>query len=490
MSELIIGRNKEKQILEEIISSNKPEFLAIYGRRRVGKTFLIKNFMKDKDAIFFRATGMKDASFRKQIRHVTDEIGNTFYSGARLETKKDWFETFSLLTEAIQQTTGKTNPIILFFDEFPWMATKRSLLLQALDHYWNHVWSDNPRIKLIICGSTSSWIIDKIINNKGGLHNRVTKVMRLEPFNLRDTKAYLENMGVNLNHKHIIQIYMTIGGIPYYLSHIQKGLSASQIIGKLAFSKDSFMIKEFKNLYSSLFKNAEAYIDLIQFIGSQRYGVSLSNIIGKSKYFSKGGRITKRLQELEEAGFIISFIPYQHKRQGTYYRLIDEYTLFYFHWIEAIRGKLKKFDLSESYWETIQKSSAWKTWSGYAFEALCYKHLPQIRKALGISPEAMVDSWRYVPREGTKEQGAQIDLLFDRIDDSITLCEIKYSDELFVVDKNIASLLEKKARVFREHTRTKKQIFWAMISANGLKKTAYSEKLITSLATMDDLFND
>ncbi len=488
MSEHIVGRQREIKIIEEMLSSSKPEFLTVYGRRRIGKTFLIKNVVKAKEVIFLQATGIKGGSFRKQIRHVTDEIGNTFYKGIRLEVKKDWFETFSLLTEAIKQVEDKSKAIVLFFDEFPWMATKKSQLLQALDHYWNHVWSDNARIKLIICGSSSSWIISKIVNNKGGLHNRITKNIRLEPFNLRDTRNYLISQGIKLNNTHIAQIYMVTGGVPYYLAHVNKGLSSAQAIGNLAFIKDSLLLREFDNLYSSLFENSEAYIDLMRIIYKKRSGISQTEIIEKSKYFSSGGRITKKLEELEESGFVISFVPYQHIKKGIFYRIIDEYTVFYFYWIEPIRAKLKKSDLDSSYWETIQKLPSWKSWSGYAFEAVCFKHLSQIRKALNIGSDAMVDSWRYSPRK-EDQKGAQIDLLFDRNDDAITLCEIKYTNEPFVLDKSIVSSLENKSRILKEQTRTKKQLFWAIISANGLKNNDYAKKIINGVVTLDDFFD-
>lgn len=488
MSDVIIGREKEIETIGGMLFSDRPEFLTVYGRRRIGKTFLIKNIMRQrKDIIFFHVTGMKDGSFKEQIRHFTDEIGNIFYDGARLESKKNWAETFLLLTDAIKRIRDKNKPIVLFFDEFPWMATKKSKLLQTLDHYWNHRWSDDKRIKLIICGSSSSWIVDKIVNNKGGLHNRITQNIRIEPFNLKETKDYLISRGINLKHNHIIQLYMVTGGVPYYLSHIKKGLSASQAISTLAFSKDSLLLKEFNNLYTSLFENAEGYIDLIRIIYKKRHGISQPEIIEKSKYFSKGGRITKKLQELEEAGFIISYVPYQHKKKGIFYRLIDEYTVFYFYWIESVRAKLKKIDLGTSYWEMLQKQPSWKSWSGYAFEALCFKHLTQIRNALHISADAMIDSWRYSPR-GEEKEGAQIDLLFDRNDDAITLCEIKYTNEPFTIDKNIASTIERKAKVFKEQTRTKKQLFWAVISANGMKKTTYTEKLIVAVLVGEDLF--
>jgi AAA+ ATPase superfamily predicted ATPase len=486
MSDTLIGRKKEIALLEDMLSSNRAEFLTVHGRRRVGKTFLIKRVMQKKDITFLYVTGMKDAPLQRQIRHVTDEIGNTFHKGARLMSSKNWIDTFELLTHNIKNIEDKKKPIVLFFDEFPWLATKKSQLLQTLDHYWNHQWSDDTRIKLIICGSSSSWIIDKIVNNKGGLHNRITRNIRLEPFDLKETKIYLASRQIQLTNKHIIQLYMVMGGIPYYLSHIQKGLSAAQIIANLAFSKDCLLLQEFNNLYASLFDDAENYIDLIRIIYKKRYGISQKELIEKSKHFSKGGRIIKKLQDLEEAGFIISFVPYQHKTRGIYYRLIDEYTVFYLHWIEEVRTKLKKSDLGKSYWEALQKSPTWKSWAGYAFEALCFKHVAQIRKALGISSDAMVDNWRYAPKEKEKE-GAQIDLLFDRRDDAITLCQIKYTDAAFKIDKQTAAALEKKAHIFKEHSKTKKQLFWAIISANGLKKTTCSNTLISAAISADDL---
>lgn len=489
MTSKIVGREKELKILDVLVNSKKPEFLAVYGRRRVGKTFLIKNGIKKKNTVFFRATGKRGGLLKEQIRHVTDEIGNAFYNGVRLESKKNWSETFAMITEAITQIKEKNKPIILFFDEFPWMATKKSKLLQALDHAWNHVWSNDPRIKLIICGSSSSWIIKNIVNNKGGLHNRITKNMRLEPYNLHETKEYLNSIGVKLNNNHITQIYMVTGGIPYYLSYIEPGLSASKIIGSLAFHKDALLLNEFNNLYSSLFEHSEKYIDLIKIISKKRYGISQSELIKKSKYFSKGGRITEKLTELEQAGFIMSFIPYQHNRQGIYYRLIDEYTLFYFSWIEPIKSKLKKEDLDSLYWESIQKLPAWKTWGGLSFEALCFKHITPIRNALKISADAMVDSWRYTPRD-SKESGAQIDLLFDRNDDAITLCEIKYSSNIFQIDKTFLSSLENKERVFKECTRIKKQLFWAIIAANGIKKYSANKEFPLLVVTSDELFMD
>jgi AAA+ ATPase superfamily predicted ATPase len=485
----IMGRAEETEILNELYKSNRPEFLTLYGRRRIGKTFLIRQFFKPKKAIFFNVTGAKDGSMAEQIAHFAKQIGNVFYGGAKLKPGKNWDESLEILTEAINNAPQKQK-IILFFDELPWMATKNSRLLQNLDYYWNQYWSNDKRLKLIICGSSASWIINKIIKSKGGLHNRITKQICLEPFNLNDTKNFLKSLGVKLNNAQIAMIYMVTGGIPYYLSYVKKGLSAAQVIEQLAFSKKSILLEEFDNLFASLFNDHESYIEIARILAKRRYGMGkreLLNTLGKS-FVGEGG--IKKLQALEDTGFIMSFKPHFHKRQGIYYKLIDEYTLFYFNWIEPVRATLQKKSLEKGNWPAIQNSSEWHAWSGYAFESICYKHIGQIRKTLSISSAAIANAWRYIPRKGTKEKGAQIDLLFDRKDNVITICEIKYTDKPFKIDKQYADELLTKVDIFKKRTHTNKQIFISMISANGLKPTMYSEELIASVVTLNDLFKN
>lgn len=484
----LIGRTEEKEILENILNSNRPEFLAIYGRRRIGKTFLIKQFFKEKSCLFFNVTGIKDGKINTQIDRFIKEIEKLFYHGSELKKRKTWLEAFDVLTDAIEKFVPKNQKIVLFFDEFPWMATHRSGLLQAIDHLWNQIWSNDSRIKLIICGSSASWIINNIINNKGGLHNRITQKIQLMPFTLKETNLFLSTKGIHLNHKQITQIYMVTGGVPYYLLSIEKGLSATQIIERLAFKQNSLLFKEFDNLFSSLFQESEIYIDILRTIAKNRYGISQQEILKKSKHFSRGGRAIKKLIELEEAGFIISITPYEHKKRGIYYRLIDEYTLFYLDWIEPIRKTLQKQSLGINYWESKHTSPSWSSWAGYAFEAMCYKHIFNIRKKLKIPSSAIAHSWRYAPISKSKEHGAQIDLLFDRDDDSITICEIKYTNEPFEINKKYAEILKNKIAVFKEKTRTKKQLFLVMISAYGLQNTMYSEEMINGVVILEDLF--
>lgn len=488
----LIGRKQEIETLEKMYLSDSSEFLALYGRRRVGKTVLIRSLLnaKTEDAFTFDITGAKNAPMKEQIQHFTIQLGKAFYHGARLQDSKNWDDAFAQLTKAIEDQVPQHKKVILFFDELPWLATPRSRVLAMLDYYWNQYWSRDPRIKLIICGSSASWIINKVIQNPGGLHNRVTREIHLEPFNLSQTKVFLHHQKINLNHQHIVQIYMLTGGIPFYLSKIERGLSANQIIENLAFSKTGFFLQEFEKLFSSLFDNSEDYITLVKLLSKNRYGLGERNLLetlGKKTVGAKGKKI---LNDLEQTGFIMRFIPLYNKRKGTYYRLTDEYTLFYLKWIEPFKNSLIKNTLDSDYFQTIQASAEWHSWQGYAFESICYKHLLNIRKALKLDPRALPSTWRYVPQKKSKHHGAQIDLLFDRQDDSITLCEIKYSKKPFILTKEVVDSLFRKISVFKERTKTKKQIFVALITASGLKNNYYADDIISNIVTIDDLFNN
>lgn len=486
----LIGRDNQIKVLENILNSARPEFLAIYGRRRVGKTFLIREFFKNKnEIIFFNVSGTKGGILREQIRHFTQQMGLAFYNGAELKANKNWDQTFEQLTKAIN-TCSPNKKIILFFDELPWMATKNSRLLSMLDYYWNQHWSNYSNLKLIICGSSASWIIQKIIKSRGGLHNRITEKIALEPFDLKDTEKFLNSLGVKLTHSQILLIYMAMGGIPYYLSKIKKGMSAAQTIELLAFSKKAFFLEEFDNLFASLFDDGDVYEKLIKIIGKTRYGIGqrrLLEMMGKALLGSGG---VKKLRELEEAGFIESFKPLYHQKKGIYYRLIDEYTIFYLKWIEPIRDMLQSQSLETGNWQALQNTPEWHSWAGYAFEAVCYKHISAIRKALCLGPTALASSWRFSPHKNSKQPGAQIDLLFDRKDGAITLCEIKYTAEPFTLNRDYFEILQRKIKVFVDSTKIKKQIFLTMISASGIKPTIYSEEIVNGLVTLEDFFKE
>jgi len=486
MKQKIVGRTKEQSTLKQLLNSEKAEFLALYGRRRVGKTFLIKNFFEKESCVFFYCSGLIDGTLIGHLEEFAKQIGRTFYSGAEISARKRWKDTFEDLNKAIAQIPSNKK-IVLFFDELPWMATPRSGLLQAIDYYWNRYWSHDSRLKLVVCGSSASWIIEKIINNKGGLYNRVTRTMSLDPFSLSETKAFLLSLGLKLNHKQVLEMYMVFGGIPHYLALMKKGKSAGQCIDETCFQKGGALVDEFERLFGSLFNESSIYINLIRIIAKYPCGISQAQLIKESDIL-EGGRIKQRLKELENAGFILEFIPHGHQEKGIYYKVIDEFTLFYLRWVEtSVKKTILKQDRGTGYWLSKVKSPHWKSWAGLAFEAVCYKHLAQIRKILDIDSGAVAGSWRYAPRK-QENRGAQIDLLFDRNDGVITICEIKYNDQPFCIDKEYAQKLLNKVAIYKQQTKTNKQLFLAMITANGLKPSMYSEEIIQEVITLDDLF--
>jgi len=482
----IIGRESEKKELELAYNSKEAEFIAVYGRRRIGKTFLIKNFFQQKECVYFQSTGIYKGTLKQQLARFTKELGDAFYGGASISAPDNWMAAFEALSKAIENIP-RNKKVILFLDELPWMCTPKSSLLRALEYFWNRHWSSNAKIKLVVCGSAASWIIKKIIKNRGGLHNRTTKKIKLKPFSLHETRLYLKHQGYKIDKAGIVKLYMALGGVPFYLKQIKNDLSVDQNINELLFNADSILFTEFEEVFASLFDSAEPYMELVRLIATSRQGLARNAIGVKNEVTGKGGRLTSRLEDLENAGFITSYLPLGHKKLGAFYRVSDEYCHFYLKWVDPVKDSAK-LDSRLAYWQSKINSPEYNAWSGYAFENLCYKHLAQIRVGLGIDSGSLPSPWRYVPKSGSEERGAQIDLLFDRRDDAITICEIKYSDSEFVISKSYAENLKQKLDVFKQQTRTKKQLFLNMVSANGLKKNTYSEELISRTIDLENLF--
>lgn len=478
---MIIGRRKELKQLERIYKSKEAEFITIYGRRRVGKTYLIREFFKTKDCVYFEATGKHKASMRAQLEKFSRDLSRTFYDNDPLAVPDNWDLALGLLHKNIIKTEKK---VVVFLDELPWMATRKSNLMKELEHYWNHYWSALPHVILVVCGSSASWLIKKVIYNKGGLHNRTTLKMRLLPFSLLETKEYLKSKGVDLNNKHITDIYMALGGVPYYLKQIEPGLTAIQNIQRLIFDTNAQLRDEFTILFESLYDGADAYIELMSLIAQKREGMERAELKAAVKLTTEGGSLTKRLGDLIEAGFIESFIPWGRTR-GQFYKIIDEFSLFHLYWIKPAKDKR----LEKDYWINETMRPSFFSWAGYAFEAVCMKHINQIISALGIKKVHSIGSWRFIPTN-IKEHGGQIDLIIDRFDNAITLCEIKHTEQPFSIDKKYASHLITLIELFKHETKTTKQVFLAFISASGIKETMYSEELVAGVATLSDLFKE
>jgi len=358
----------------------------------------------------------------------------------------------------------------------PWIDTPRSNFLSALEHFWNAWASTRPDIILVVCGSAASWMISKLINNRGGLYNRVTQRIRLLPFTLHETEKYFRNNQIKLDRYQILQIYMALGGIPFYLSEIRPGKSAFQEIDRLAFSENGILVTEYENLYRSLFNHADRHITIIETLAQKSKGFSREEIITLSG-LNDGGTLTTVLGELEESGFISKSYPFGKKIRDSIYRLTDQYSLFYLKFI-----KDQKQSGSGS-WVNRIDNPVWRAWSGYAYENICFQHIGTIKKALGISGVYTEESsWL------DKARSVQIDLLIDRRDHVINLCEVKFTQNHFNLTKAYKEEFEKKLFTFREETQTRKSVFPTLITTFGLKENIHSLGFIQNSITMDSLF--
>lgn len=480
---MLIGRKPEILEFNDVFNSRRAEFVAIYGRRRIGKTYLVEQVFEGKETVFFHVTGIQKGPMKEQLSEFAKSVGRAFFSGASIKPSLTWLEAFEELNKAIEQESSGRN-IIIFMDEFPWLCTRKSRLLQALDYYWNHYWRKDKRIKLVVCGSSASWMIKKIINDKGGLHNRCTRQILLKPFTLSETKSFFEASNLQFMTAQLLDIYMFCGGVPFYLDNIRKGQSVPQQIDRMCFTHSGLLYNEFDKLFESLFEDADSYKLIIRIIASRREGISQTELLSNNGLISAGGRIVDKLKSLEAAAFIKSFIPIHNKRQGIYYRVIDEYCHFYLEWIEPVKKHLTFEDDENLYWSSKINTPAYYTWRGYAFESICYKHIGQIRRALSIPAGSQIGVWRYTPRSKA-EKGAQIDMVFVRKDGVTNLVEIKCTDKAFCIDKAYYENLMRKKEIYKAVTRSQNQLNICMVSANGVHENPYSELILDQYISLD-----
>ncbi len=374
MNKTFIGRQGEQKTLLATLESQEPEMVAVIGRRRVGKTFLIKNTYADR--IAFEVTGVQNAGLSEQLQNFAFRINKTFYGGEAKLKPKNWLEAFQMLILALEKQQY-TEKMVVFLDELPWFDSRKSGFLRALGFFWNS-WCNDQNIVVVICGSAASWMIEQVVNDKGGLHNRITRRVDLQPFNLYETEQYLQSRNVRLDQYQLIQIYMTFGGIPHYLKEIIAGKSAVENIGTVFFSPGSTLVNEFQNLYPALFENAANHNAVIRALAQKWKGMSRKEILDTAK-LTDGGKTSEVIQELLYSGFISQYYPYGKVKRELLYRLTDEYSLFYLNFIENSTWQ------GNEWWQTLSQTAKFKSWCGYAFENVCLKHLPQIKKALGIS---------------------------------------------------------------------------------------------------------
>lgn len=470
---MMIGRIDEQRRLREAFESEYSEFVAVYGRRRVGKTFLVREQFHYK--FTFQHTGLARKSTREQLQSFQLSLRRQGYTKAPLPS--NWIEAFDMLKDLIEWSKDRRK--VVFIDEMPWMDAPRSSFIPALENFWNSFASARKDVVLIACGSATSWIVRKLLKNKRGLHNRITYRIHLQPFTLNECEQYAKQRKLGMSRLQLMEGYMALGGIPYYWSLLDKSKSLAQNIDRLFFSKDGELKGEYHELYASLFNHPEKYVAVIETLGKKRLGLSREEIIKEGKLESNG-KLSEILEDLENCGFIRKYNMIGMKSKGALYQLIDCYTLFYFRFIQ------NNCSNDEHFWSKSIGTGEYNSWCGLAFERLCLLHSRQIKTKLGISGIISSEyAWWTDQKDG--KRGAQIDLLIDRNDGVINLCEMKYTKLPFQIDANYeANLLNKRAR-FIEATQTRKAVHITMVSSQGLERNSYADE-IQSQVTGGDLF--
>jgi AAA+ ATPase superfamily predicted ATPase len=450
-----VGRKREIATLNACASDSQSHFVAVYGRRRVGKTFLIRNAFNDH--FTFYTTGLAKGSLKEQLTVFSMSMKDSF-GIETLVIPNTWMEAFRILIEQLEANNAAKK--IIFIDELPWMDQRNAKFMNALEYFWNSWASRRSDILLIVCGSSASWMINKLIKNKGGLHNRVTVKIKVNPFTLKETQEYLEAIGCQYDEVQCLETYMCFGGIPYYLSLFNKDWSATQNINYLCFSENAPLKSEYQIIFQSLFDHPENHVRILEAIGTKNKGLQRSDIVKLSRV-SDGGGLTRILSELEESGFIRKYHNFNKKSREVIYQLTDAFTIFY-----------QNFFIDPKYndantWLNLINTPIYNTWSGYAFEILCLNHASEIKKALGIEGILTnISTWQ--------NPNAQIDLVIDRADKVINLVEIKYAQSEYLITKNYDHNLRNKMAEFKEATKTRKALWLVMLTPFGLKNGPYN----------------
>ena len=470
----MVGRKDEMQVIEECLQSGRPEFLVVYGRRRVGKTYLVKEFFKN--SFSFYTTGVSGLNTKRQLHIFQESLAE--FGDENKTAPKDWFEAFGRLRKllsgpGIYREYG-SNKRVVFLDELPWMDTVKSDFRSALEYFWNSWGSSQKDLLLIVCGSATSWIINNIVKDTGGLYNRITRQIHLMPFCLGECEQLLRSNGMLLSRRQIIESYMVFGGIPYYLNYLKPQFSLAQNVDMLFFRENSPLKYELDWLFKALFRKSDQYYAVVKTLSRKKSGMTRQEL-SKSKGVPDGKQLSKILGELDQCGFIRKYHDYTRKERGAYYQLIDPLTLFCLTFLEP-----QKVDS----WIDFVNTPAYNAWCGLSFEMVCLLHTAQIKSTLGISG---IRSNEYSWRSKTAEEGAQIDLLIDRRDDVINVCEMKYSEEEYIIDAKYEKELIHKIETFRSETGTDKALYLTMITSGGLRQNQHSGKVINQISG-DDLF--
>ncbi len=471
---MLIGRKNEVELLNNVYNDNKSHLISIYGRYRIGKTFLVNEVFKNE--MLFHHSGVANGNLKTQLFAFTSSLKDFNYESKEKIT--DWFIAFEELKSLIKSSNNKRK--VIFIDELSWMDTPKSNLIQALENFWNGWASFRDDIILIVCASATSWMLKKVIHNKGGLYNRLTEQIHLKQFTLKECEEFLNKNYIACNKMQILQYYMVLGGIPYYYNFIKKGLSVEANIDNMFFKEDAPLKEEFKYLFSSIFKNPTVYLKIISVLAKKKIGLTRDEIIENAKIINSGDLSTK-LEELESCGFIRKYNSFGMKSKGTIYQIIDSFIIFYYSFIE-------KSPNDEHFFQNQINTPLMNSWQGFAFERVCLLHINQIKEALGIlGVYTECNSWFCKKDEDEGINGSQIDLLIVRKDQVINLCEMKYSNSLFNVTEKVIESINNKINDLKLVTKTRYAIYPTLITTIGLKENANS-LMIQKVIKLEDLF--
>jgi uncharacterized protein len=471
----VLGRVFERSELDDLLKSPKAELVAITGRRRVGKTFLIRNHYQKH--IVFEFTGIYLGDLDEHMDRFSKAIGKYFFNGTPSALPKNWYEAFDQLEKAILGITKK-NKKVIFFDELPWMGGSHAKFKKAFSTFWNSFASTRSDIIVVITGSSTSWMHNEIFKDKGGLYQRITKRIFLEPFTLRETELFIKNRKLLLNRQSILELHLIFGGIPFYLDLLKPGESVTQAVDRLFFRSNAELKSEFKELFMTLFNDSKVYHDTVSLLANHIEGITRNDLLTKLKLPS-GGTFSYVLDDLEQCGFITSLVPVGNKNKDKKFKLTDAYTLFYLRFVKNNTGNAK--------WEKLSKTQSWISWSGVAFENVCRLHIQQIKAALQIAGiHSVYGAW--FQKGNDVMHGAQIDLLIDRDDKVINICEIKYYNNKVTITKEMAQNIRGKMASFEYFTKTRKSLFPILIAPYGIHPNIHSNGLIQNVIEMDDMF--
>lgn len=461
---MIIGREEEISKLKRAYDSEYSEFVAVYGRRRIGKTFLIRETFGE--VFTFQYTGIFDVKNSKQLKEFYLSLINQGLDKTE-ERPKDWFEAFHLLERLIEKSEDKRK--VIFIDELPWMDARNSKFIPAFEHFWNGWVSARKDVLLIICGSTTSWIINKILHSKGGLYNRVTTKILLKQFTLYECEKLVGHLKLPMSRNMIVEGYMVMGGVPYYWTKLERTKSLGRNINDLFLTVGGELHNEFSYIYASMFSKPEKYVSVIEALSGKKSGLTREEIITRGKLESSG-KLSKILEELIECGFVRKYCHTGKDLRDAIYQLVDCYSLFYYQFVK------KAHNVDEEYWTRLMRTPAYHTWCGLSFERVCLLHTKQIKQALGISGiMANVFSWHIKATEF--HPGVQIDLLIDRADNVIDVCEMKYAADGYSLDSASLKSIKDKISVLRQYTPSKKYIEAVLVTSNGTVRNKYSEEI-------------